>query len=98
MAGMTAPLRTCSVCSAEFELLPNKPGFANTCPACSGPKPLDPKAAREADRQRKRGVVQSALESEIRAKKQALANGKVYQAEECEKRILQLLKLKSSLG
>jgi hypothetical protein len=29
------PKKICSVCSQEFELRPEKPGFANRCPACS---------------------------------------------------------------
>jgi hypothetical protein len=29
------PIKICSVCSEEFELKPDKPGFANRCPACS---------------------------------------------------------------
>ncbi len=33
--GMPYPIRTCVVCSEEFELRPGKPGFANRCPACS---------------------------------------------------------------
>ncbi len=32
---MPFPIRTCVVCSEEFELRPGKPGFANRCPACS---------------------------------------------------------------
>jgi hypothetical protein len=32
---MAFPLRICAVCSQEFELKPDKPGFANRCPACS---------------------------------------------------------------
>lgn len=32
---MAFPKRTCSICSEEFELRPDKPGFANRCPACS---------------------------------------------------------------
>jgi len=31
---MAFPIRICSVCSQEFELKPDKPGFANRCPAC----------------------------------------------------------------
>jgi len=34
---MTYPIRVCVVCSEEFELKPDKPGFANRCPACSEP-------------------------------------------------------------
>ncbi len=32
---MTFPTRVCSICSEEFELKPDKRGFANRCPACS---------------------------------------------------------------
>jgi hypothetical protein len=35
---MPFPVKTCAVCSEEFELKPNKPGFANRCPACSEPE------------------------------------------------------------
>jgi hypothetical protein len=39
---MTFPIKTCVVCSEEFELRPNKPGFANRCPACSEPDASEP--------------------------------------------------------
>jgi len=29
------PIKTCVVCGEEFELKPDKPGFANRCPECS---------------------------------------------------------------
>jgi hypothetical protein len=32
---MAFPIRICSLCSEEFELKPDKPGFANQCPECS---------------------------------------------------------------
>jgi len=35
---MAFPIRICSVCGEEFELRPDKPGFANRCPACSEPE------------------------------------------------------------
>lgn len=34
---MAFPIKTCVVCSEEFELRPDKPGFANRCPQCSVP-------------------------------------------------------------
>jgi hypothetical protein len=34
---MAFPIRVCSVCGEEFELKPDKPGFANRCPSCSEP-------------------------------------------------------------
>ena len=38
---MVFPVKTCVVCSEEFELKPNKPGFANRCPSCSEPESQD---------------------------------------------------------
>ena len=35
---MSFPIRTCVICSEEFELRPDKPGFANRCPSCSEPE------------------------------------------------------------
>jgi hypothetical protein len=35
---MPAKIMICKNCSEDFELLPNKPGFANVCPDCSAPK------------------------------------------------------------
>ncbi len=38
---MAFPIKVCVVCSEEFELKPNKPGFANRCPQCSEPETND---------------------------------------------------------
>ncbi len=35
---MPFPIKTCVVCEEEFELKPDKPGFANRCPECSQPE------------------------------------------------------------
>lgn len=35
---MPYPIKTCVKCGEEFELKPNKPGFANRCPECSEPE------------------------------------------------------------
>lgn len=35
---MSFPIRVCAVCEEEFELKPDKPGFANRCPRCSEPE------------------------------------------------------------
>ena len=32
---MPFPMKICAVCQEEFELKPDKPGFANRCPQCS---------------------------------------------------------------
>jgi hypothetical protein len=31
-------IKTCVACGDEFELKPDKPGFANRCPSCSEPE------------------------------------------------------------
>jgi hypothetical protein len=45
---MPFPIKVCAVCSEEFELKPDKPGFANRCPQCSeessAPESTDTKA------------------------------------------------------
>jgi hypothetical protein len=35
---MSFPIRVCAICHEEFELKPDKPGFANRCPSCSQPE------------------------------------------------------------
>jgi hypothetical protein len=61
---MTFPIKTCVICSEEFELRPDKPGFANRCPECSIPEspasvakqsidPVDRKAASEVNEARR---------------------------------------------
>lgn len=35
---MAFPIKTCVVCQEEFELRPDKPGYANRCPSCSEPE------------------------------------------------------------
>lgn len=39
---MAFPIKVCAACSEEFELKPDKPGFANRCPACSEPEQAGP--------------------------------------------------------
>jgi hypothetical protein len=46
---MTFPIKVCVVCSEEFELKPDKPGFANRCPECSAPAHEDPITKRSMD-------------------------------------------------
>jgi hypothetical protein len=38
---MAFPIKVCVVCSEQFELKPDKPGFANRCPECSEPEQVD---------------------------------------------------------
>jgi hypothetical protein len=46
---MGFPIRTCVVCGDEFELKPDKPGFANRCPTCSEPEETEPEEALSTD-------------------------------------------------
>jgi hypothetical protein len=52
---MAFPIKVCVVCSEEFELKPDKPGFANRCPSCSEPEsndsPIHSKSADKGDRE-----------------------------------------------
>jgi hypothetical protein len=46
---MAFPIKTCVLCNEEFELKPDKPGFANRCPDCSAPDKNDPVEKRRMD-------------------------------------------------
>lgn len=46
---MAFPIKVCSICSQEFELKPDKPGFANRCPECSEPEETAPTAQNKTD-------------------------------------------------
>jgi hypothetical protein len=46
---MAFPIKTCVICSEEFELKPDKPGFANRCPECSEPENTGPAAKQKMD-------------------------------------------------
>jgi hypothetical protein len=46
---MTYPIKTCVICKEEFELKPDKPGFANRCPDCTEAEASASKADRPKD-------------------------------------------------
>jgi hypothetical protein len=46
---MAFPIKICAVCEEEFELKPDKPGFANRCPDCSDPEITAPTTERRMD-------------------------------------------------
>ena len=46
---MPFPIKVCAICSEEFELKPDKPGFANRCPECSAEESVDPITKRRMD-------------------------------------------------
>jgi hypothetical protein len=41
---MAFPIKVCAICSEEFELRPDKPGFANRCPECTAQESSEPAA------------------------------------------------------
>lgn len=64
---MPFPVKVCAVCGEEFELKPDKPGFANRCPSCSEPEEtgpagvvgteaVDARSASELNQARKRAI------------------------------------------
>jgi hypothetical protein len=68
---MAFPLRICAVCSEEFELKPDKPGFANRCPACSDEESDSPAAKRTMDAD-ERKTLKEANEARRRAMRDLL--------------------------
>lgn len=67
---MAFPIRTCAVCGEEFELKPEKPGFANRCPSCSEPEESDNK-----------GSSLSADDSELNAARRSAIRNMLYRKE-----------------
>jgi hypothetical protein len=53
---MAFPTKICAICGEEFELKPDKPGFANHCPACSAPEPTTPASQRRMDADERKTV------------------------------------------
>jgi DNA-directed RNA polymerase subunit RPC12/RpoP len=84
---MAYPSRICVVCSEPFELKPDKPGFANQCPACSSPKRLEPWEVRRANRERKRLEIEAKIQSLAADKQCAEGRGQESVAADCEARI-----------
>jgi hypothetical protein len=46
---MAFPIKICTICNEEFELKPDKPGFANRCPECTESESTDPVEKRRMD-------------------------------------------------
>jgi predicted amidophosphoribosyltransferase len=56
---MAFPIRVCTVCSEEFELKPDKSGFANRCPACSEPVNADTKTKKGMDADERKSLTEA---------------------------------------
>lgn len=68
---MTFPIKVCVVCSEEFELKPDKPGFANRCPECGTNEPGEPTSNRRMDAD-ERKTVKEANEARRQAMRELL--------------------------
>jgi hypothetical protein len=56
---MTFPIRVCAICSEQFELKPDKPGFANRCPSCSEPEEGEPAAKQGMDADERKSLAEA---------------------------------------
>ncbi|MHB8301829.1 MAG: hypothetical protein ACYDC6_03175 [Acidobacteriaceae bacterium] len=56
---MAFPIKVCIACGEEFELKPDKPGFANRCPECSVPEAVDPTAKHRMDADERKAVMEA---------------------------------------
>ena len=65
---MAFPIKVCVVCAEEFELRPDKPGFANRCPECSSPEAGDAetKHGMDADERRNQSEANEARRNAMR--------------------------------
>ena len=53
---MAFPIKVCIACGEEFELKPDKPGFANRCLECSTGDAMDPVEKRRMDADERKNV------------------------------------------
>lgn len=65
---MAFSIKTCTLCGEEFELKPDKPGFADRCPECSRPEETGPATQRrmDADERKAAGEVNEARRRAMR--------------------------------
>jgi hypothetical protein len=69
---MAFPMKTCALCGEEFELKPDKPGFANHCPSCSEEEEEKAAAARSKDADERR------IDSEANAERRKAIRDLLY--------------------
>ena len=67
---MAFPIKVCVACGEEFELKPDKPGFANRCRECSMPESTDdPGAKTRMDADERKSIAEA-----NEARRQAMRN------------------------
>jgi hypothetical protein len=72
---MPFPVKVCVVCSEEFELRPDKPGFANRCPSCSEPEDVIPIGSEEKD------AIDRMADSEVNAARRKAIRDMLYRGD-----------------
>ncbi len=72
---MAFPIKTCVICSEEFELRPDKPGFANRCPECTEAE------AAEAESKRTLSAEERKAESELNEARRKTIRDMLYRKE-----------------
>ncbi len=65
------PIKTCVICGEEFELKPDKPGFANRCPSCSEPEQSETEAA-------SKDAIERHNENEVNAERRRVIRDMLY--------------------
>ena len=66
------PIKTCIVCGEEFELKPDKPGFANRCPDCTESEAEASASARAKD------AIEARNEAEMNAERRRVIREMLY--------------------
>lgn len=66
------PIKTCAICGEEFELKPDKPGFANRCPNCT-----EEEMEAQAE-QRSKDAIEARNESEMNAERRRVIRDMLY--------------------
>ena len=71
---MPFPIKICAICKEEFELKPDKPGFANRCPQCSEEESRAPASTDTASGGRMTADERKTAKEANEARRQAMRN------------------------
>ncbi len=72
---MPFPIKVCAICGQEFELRPDKPGFANRCPECTESE------ATESSDQRRMSAEERKAEAEVNEARRKAIRDLLYRKE-----------------
>jgi hypothetical protein len=71
---MPFPIKVCAICHEEFELKPDKPGFANRCPQCSSEESSALESTNPATKRRVDADERKTAKEANEARRQAMRN------------------------